>query len=65
MPFFQDLVAQHGSEAAAFAAMAAMATPLGRYASAEEVAAQISHLLSDVSATVTGAALVMDGGYSL
>jgi NAD(P)-dependent dehydrogenase (short-subunit alcohol dehydrogenase family) len=65
MPFFQDLIAQHGSEAAAFQAMAAMATPLGRYASAEEVAAQIAHLLSDESALVTGAALAMDGGYSL
>jgi 2-keto-3-deoxy-L-fuconate dehydrogenase len=65
MPFFQDLVAQHGSEAAAFQAMAAMATPLGRYASADEVAAQIAHLLSDASGTLTGAAVVMDGGYSL
>jgi 2-keto-3-deoxy-L-fuconate dehydrogenase len=65
MPFFRDLVAQHGSEAAAFDAMAAMATPLGRYARADEVAAQIAHLLSDASATVTGAAVVMDGGYSL
>ena len=65
MPFFQDLIAQHGSEAAAFDAMAAMATPLGRYARADEVAAQIAHLLSDASATMTGAAVVMDGGYSL
>ncbi len=65
MPFFQDLVAQHGSEAAAFQAMAAMATPLGRYASADEVAAQVAHLLSDASGMLTGAAVVMDGGYSL
>jgi 2-keto-3-deoxy-L-fuconate dehydrogenase len=65
MAFFQDLVAQHGSEAAAFAAMAKIATPLGRYGRAEEVAEQIVHLLSDESAMITGAALVMDGGYSL
>lgn len=65
MAFFKDLVAQHGSEAAAFDAMAKMATPLGRYAKSEEVAAQIVHLLSDESAMITGAALVMDGGYSL
>jgi NAD(P)-dependent dehydrogenase (short-subunit alcohol dehydrogenase family) len=65
VPFFQDLVKQHGSEAAAFEAMAGMATPLGRYARAEEVASQIVHLLSDASAMITGAAVVMDGGYSL
>jgi 2-keto-3-deoxy-L-fuconate dehydrogenase len=65
MPFFQDLIAKHGSEAAAFAAMANMATPLGRYARADEIAAQIAHLLSDDSGLMTGAAVVIDGGYSL
>jgi 2-keto-3-deoxy-L-fuconate dehydrogenase len=65
MAFFKELVAQHGSETAAFEAMAKIATPLGRYAKPEEVAAQIVHLLSDESSTITGAALVMDGGYSL
>jgi 2-keto-3-deoxy-L-fuconate dehydrogenase len=65
MDFFKDLVTQHGSEAGAFAAMAKMATPLGRYASADEIAGQIAHLLSDESALITGAALVIDGGYSL
>lgn len=65
IPFFQELIAQHGSEAAAFAVMAKMATPLGRYASADEIAAQIAHLLSDDSGLMTGAALVIDGGYSL
>ena len=42
-----------------------MATPLGRYASAEEIAAQIGFLLSDAAATITGAVLASDGGYSL
>jgi 2-keto-3-deoxy-L-fuconate dehydrogenase len=65
MPFFQDLVAQHGSEAAAFTAMAKIATPWGRYATADEIAAQIAHLLSDASGLITGAAVVIDGGYSL
>ncbi|MES2699800.1 MAG: SDR family oxidoreductase [Pseudomonadota bacterium] len=65
-PFFQDMVAQHGGDrAAAMAALSAMATPLGRYASADEVAGQIGFLLSDAAATITGTALVSDGGYLL
>ncbi|WP_437279839.1 SDR family oxidoreductase [Sorangium sp. So ce375] len=54
-----------GSERAAFDQMAAMATPLGRYASADEIAGLIAFLLSDASATMTGALLISDGGYSL
>lgn len=65
MPFFRDLVAQTGSEAAAFQALARMATPLGRYAKPEEIAEQIAFLLSDRAAFTTGACLVSDGGYSL
>jgi 2-keto-3-deoxy-L-fuconate dehydrogenase len=65
-PFFNDLVAQHGGDRdAALAAMAKMATPLGRYATAEEIAEQIGFLLSDTAATITGAVLVSDGGYTL
>lgn len=65
-PFFRDLVAEHdGNRAAALDAMAAMATPLGRYAGANEIAAQVGFLLSDMAATITGAVLVSDGGYSL
>lgn len=63
-PFFADLVAQHGSPAAAYAALGA-ASPLGRFASAEEIAAQIGFLLSDAAATITGATLTSDGGYLL
>lgn len=63
--FFVDLVREKGSEEAAFRAMAEMATPLGRYARAEEIAAQILFLLSDAAATITGATLTSDGGYSL
>lgn len=65
MAFFDDLVASEGSREAAFAAMAKMATPLGRYAQAGEIAAQIAFLLSDASAFTTGSVLVTDGGYTL
>lgn len=64
-PFFEELVAEHGgNRGSAMSAMAAMATPLGRFASAEEIAAQIGFLLSDLAATMTGTILVSDGGYS-
>ena len=65
LPFFQELVKSSGSEEAAFKAMGEIATPLRRYARPEEVADQIAFLLSDAAATVTGACLVSDGGYSL
>lgn len=65
MPFFVDLVREKGGRDAAIAAMADMATPLGRYATADEIAAQIAFLLSDAAATITGTVLVSDGGYSL
>ncbi|WP_404480925.1 SDR family NAD(P)-dependent oxidoreductase [Novosphingobium sp. BL-52-GroH] len=65
VPMFRDLAAEHGSREAAIAAMGKLATPLGRYARADEVAAQIAFLLSDAAATITGAVLVADGGYSL
>jgi 2-keto-3-deoxy-L-fuconate dehydrogenase len=65
LPFFEQLVAAHGGEEAAYKAMAAMGTPLGRYAKPEEIAAQIAFLLSDDAAFMTGAVLVADGGYSL
>jgi len=66
VPFFKGLVAHHGGDRqAAIAAMAGAATPLGRFATADETAAQIGFLLSDASATITGAVLVTDGGYSI
>jgi NAD(P)-dependent dehydrogenase (short-subunit alcohol dehydrogenase family) len=64
LPAFAEMAAAHG-EKAAFKAMAAMATPLGRYARPEEIAAQIVFLLSDDAAFMTGACLVSDGGYTL
>lgn len=65
LPFFQELIESAGGEAAAYQAMAAMGTPLGRYAKPDEIAAQIAFLLSDKAAFITGACLVSDGGYSL
>lgn len=65
VPFFRDLVAETGSEDAAFARMASMATPLARYAKAAEIADGIAFLLSDRAAYMTGAAQVVDGGYTL
>ena len=65
LPFFEQLVASEGSRQAAIDAMAKMATPLGRYATAGEIAAQIAFLLSEKAATITGAVLISDGGYSL
>lgn len=65
MPFFTDMVSAHGSEQAAFDALAAMATPLGHYAKAEEIAGQITFLLSPAARSMTGASLFVDGGYTL
>ncbi|KQM13926.1 SDR family NAD(P)-dependent oxidoreductase [Novosphingobium sp. Leaf2] len=64
VPMFADMATDAGSRSAAIAAMGSAATPLGRFATAEEVAAQISFLLSDAAATITGAVLVSDGGYA-
>lgn len=64
IPMFAERVAQIGRDAA-FAEMAKLATPLGRYAKPEEIAAQIAFLLSDEAALITGTTLLSDGGYTL
>ena len=64
MEFFREMVARTGTEAAAFAELGAMATPLGRYAKPEEIAAQIAFLLSEQCAFVTGTVFTSDGGYT-
>jgi len=64
VPGFSERVEAEGEEAA-FEAMGSLATPLGRFAEPDETAQQISFLLSDAAASVTGACLVSDGGYSL
>jgi NAD(P)-dependent dehydrogenase (short-subunit alcohol dehydrogenase family) len=62
MPFFAELVREHG-EAGAWAALS-RDTPLGRFATPEEVAEAILFLASDASSYVTGSDLVIDGGYT-
>jgi NAD(P)-dependent dehydrogenase (short-subunit alcohol dehydrogenase family) len=39
--------------------------PIGRFATAEEIAGQIAFLLSPMAATINGAVLVSDGGFSI
>jgi NAD(P)-dependent dehydrogenase (short-subunit alcohol dehydrogenase family) len=65
MDFFGKVVANSGSREAAIAEMGKAGTAIGRYASADEIAGQIAFLLSDSAATITGAVLRSDGGYSL
>jgi NAD(P)-dependent dehydrogenase (short-subunit alcohol dehydrogenase family) len=64
VPMFQELVRETGSERAAFDHLAQLATPLGRYATAEDIARLAEMLLLDAS-PITGAVLVADGGYTL
>lgn len=64
VPMFADRAREIGRKEA-FAELAAMATPLGRFATAEEIAEQIAFLLSDQAATITGSVLLSDGGYTL
>ena len=65
-PFFRGLVEEHGGDrAAALAALAQAGTPLGRFATPEEVAGQIGFLLSHAARNITGTVLVSDGGYSI
>ena len=49
----------------AMAALAGAATPLGAYASADEIAQQILFLVGPAAASITGAVLTADCGYSL
>ncbi len=64
VPGFREMVEAQG-EKAAFAALGGAVTPLGRFATADEIAEQILFLLSDRSAFTTGSCLVSDGGYSI
>lgn len=64
VPMFADRAQAIGRDAA-FAELASMATPLGRYAKPEEIAEQVAFLLSDAAALITGSVLVTDGGYLL
>jgi len=61
VPFFQQLIEQHGSEEAAFQALAG---PGGRLGEPEEIAQAILYLASDEARLVTGTDLVIDDGYT-
>lgn len=65
VPFFTEMVESLGSEQAAYEQIGAVATPLARFAKAEEIAEQIAFLLSHKASFMTGACLVSDGGYTL
>ncbi len=64
VPAIAEMIRERG-EKAAFAAIASTATPLGRFATPEEIAEQIAFLLSERCGFVTGACLLSDGGYTL
>jgi 2-keto-3-deoxy-L-fuconate dehydrogenase len=64
VPGIAEMIEKQG-EKAAFQSLASMATPLGRFAKAEEIAGQIAFLLSDRCNFVTGTCFVADGGYTL
>ncbi len=63
MPFFREQVELLGSEDAAWRALAS-GTPLGRLAAPEEITDAILFFASDASSFITGAELVIDGGYT-
>jgi len=63
MPFFQELVRQHGTEEAAFAALEAGGG--GRFAEPEQIAQSVLFLVSDAASHVTGVELPVDSGYVL
>ena len=60
---FQASVSAIGREATLKAM--AKTTPLGRFASSEEMADSILYLLSDAAANITGHVMVSDGGFTL
>lgn len=64
VPYFRQRVEELGSEQAALAEMGRQ-MPLGRYATADEIAGQIVYLLAGAGGPITGAHIVVDSGYSL
>ena len=61
VPFFQELIAKHGSEEAAFQELAG---PHGKMGEPEEIGQAALYLASDEARLVTATDLVIDDGYS-
>lgn len=63
---FRTLLERNGGdEAAAFAELGTGSGPLGRFATAAEIADIVAFLLSDASGVITGTTLACDGGYAI
>lgn len=63
-PWFHDLLAAHGDARAAFDAIMKMPAPVARHAAGADISALIKTLLSD-ACPLTGATLMLDGGYAI
>lgn len=63
-PLFQELAEKEGDARAAFETLGKSTPPLARYAAKDDVAKLAVMLLSDEN-PITGATLVVDGGYTL
>lgn len=61
----KQAIATLGSREAAIAEIGKAGSALGRMASADEIAAQVGFLLSNLAAPITGSVLLSDGGYSI
>jgi NAD(P)-dependent dehydrogenase (short-subunit alcohol dehydrogenase family) len=67
MPFWNDLVAKHGSEASAWEALGGIRPDqpsLQRMAFPEEIAKAVLFLASDESSHIIGTDLAVDAGYT-
>lgn len=64
---FSSFVAgkMQGDRAKAIEEFGKIGNPIGRFATADEIAGQIGFLLSDLAATINGTVLVSDGGFSI
>lgn len=62
---FAQLASELGSREAALAALAGGTGPESGFTTADQMAAQIGFLLSDLAVNITGTVLVSDGGYTL
>jgi NAD(P)-dependent dehydrogenase (short-subunit alcohol dehydrogenase family) len=63
MEFWQQLAGDTGGEEAAWEALS-QDVPLKRFARPEEIAQAVLYLASDEARYMTGAELVIDGGYT-